>query len=209
MKLQFQMAAKQLERNDPKVFSRESTEKRTSTANQQLARMAHLIEDMLDVSRISAGRLQVNREPLDLYEVLHEVIERFGEQFTALGMPLHFEGRAGEARVQGDRYRLEQVISNLFTNAIKYGAGNPVDVALTRAAGAVRLSVTNRGMGIAPENLERVFGRFERAVSASSISGLGLGLYISKNIIEAHEGRIWVESELGKGATFFVELPAT
>ena len=208
MKLQFQMAAKQLERDDPRVFSRESIEKRTNTANHQLARMAHLIEDMLDVSRISAGKLQVNRERLDLYEVLHEVVERFGEQFASLGMPMHFEGRANEARVEGDRYRLEQVISNLFTNALKYGAAKPVDVTLTSSAGTVRMSVTDRGIGIAPENLDRVFGRFERAVSASNISGLGLGLYISRNIIEAHGGRIWVESELGKGSTFFVELPS-
>lgn len=207
MKLQFQMASRQIERADPKVHSLESVEKRTRSANNQLDRMIRLIEEMLDVSRISIGRFQMNKEVLDFYDVTRDVIERFSEQFAALGINLKFNGRPERLNVYADRYRLEQVISNLLTNAVKYGAGQPIEVKLEADATVARLVVTDRGIGIATENLARIFDRFERAVSASSISGLGLGLYISKQIVESHEGRIWVESEIGKGATFFVELP--
>lgn len=110
---------------------------------------------------------------------------------------------------------MEQVIANLLTNALKYGDGKPVSVSVSvvEAPGGqrARLSVRDQGPGIGAENLERIFQRFERAVSAASISGLGLGLglFISREIVEAHRGSIRVESALGQGSNFIVELPVS
>lgn len=207
MKLQFQMAVRQLEKGDPSVQARESIEKRSYTAIRQLDRMTSLIEEMLDVSRISAGKLQLDKAPLDFHDLTHEVIERFSDQFVALGIPLEMRGKPVRAMVVGDRYRLEQVVSNLITNAIKYGSGRPIQISVAVVGEKVRLSVTDQGIGIAKENLERIFERFERAVRSSNISGLGLGLYISHQFVEAHGGRIEVDSEIGKGSIFTVELP--
>lgn len=207
MKLQFQMAARQLQKGDPAVQSRESVERRINIANKQIDRMVNLIEEMLDVSRIATGRLQTKRERLDLCDLAREVIERFADQLAALGVELEFRSKPAHAIILGDRYRLEQVISNLLTNAIKYGSGKPIQISIELDDQVVRLSVKDQGIGIAKENLDRIFDRFERAISASNVSGLGLGLYISRQIVEAHEGRIWAESTLGEGSTFTVELP--
>jgi PAS domain S-box-containing protein len=207
MKLQFQMAEKQIRKGSPAALSKEVVEKRVTTANRQLDRMTQLIEEMLDVSRIATGRLPMNRQAIDLYDLVQEVLERFTEQFAALGIALHFESRPIAVSVLGDRYRLEQVVANLLTNAVKYGSGKPVEVKVEIFGESAWLSVKDYGIGIAKESLDRIFNRFERAISASNISGLGLGLYISRQIVEAHEGRIWAESELGKGSSFTVELP--
>jgi PAS domain S-box-containing protein len=209
MKLQFQLAAKQLAKGDPSAYAAEMVQKRTRIANEQLTRMAHLIEEMLDVSRISAGQLQLTQEAVDLNALAEEVVERFKEQFEESNTSLRFSANSQLGAVYGDRYRLEQVLSNLLGNALKYGAGKPVAVSLAAENGLLRLTVADAGIGIAPENLERIFGRFERAVPYTNITGLGLGLFISRRIVEAHGGRIWVESSAGQGATFVVELPRT
>jgi signal transduction histidine kinase len=106
-----------------------------------------------------------------------------------------------------DRIRLEQVFTNLLTNAIRYGKGRPVTITLAGESNFVRGDVKDQGIGIAEDAKTIIFDRFERAISASEVSGLGLGLFIAQQIVEAHQGKIWVESELGKGATFTVELP--
>lgn len=209
MKLQFQLAERLLKNGDKKVFQEDLVEKRVTTANRQLNRMASLIEEMLDVSRISAGRLELSLEPLDLAELVREVMDRFSEQFSILGVPAEFEAPFGSVTVVGDRYRLEQVLSNLLTNAMKYGSGSPIRVSLAGHGKSARLSVGDNGQGIPKESLERIFKQYERATSSSSVSGLGLGLYITRQIVERHRGAIWAESELGKGTTFIVELPLT
>jgi signal transduction histidine kinase len=111
------------------------------------------------------------------------------------------------ARGCWDRFRIEQVLVNLLTNALKYGAGKPIDVQVSTLDRRAFVAVTDQGIGISPQDQSRVFGRFERAVSPNSISGLGLGLYISKKIVEAHQGMISLQSEVGKGSTFTLELP--
>jgi signal transduction histidine kinase len=110
--------------------------------------------------------------------------------------------------VEWDRLRIDQAITNLLTNALKYGDRQPVELRIESVGELVRVSVQDRGIGIAPEDLERIFGRFERAVSSRKISGLGLGLYITRQIVEAHGGQIRVESRLGEGSRFTLELPA-
>ena len=108
-----------------------------------------------------------------------------------------------------DRLRLEQVFGNLLSNAIKYGGGHPIEVAVSRNGNGhtAKLEVTDHGIGISAEDQARLFNRFERAVSIESFGGLGLGLYITRQIVTAHGGTIRVESQPGAGATFVVELP--
>lgn len=106
-----------------------------------------------------------------------------------------------------DRFRLEQVMGNLLTNAIRYGRGKPIEIRIVKEVDKVLISVKDYGYGIASEDLKRIFDRFERAINYSEVSGMGLGLFISKEIIEAHGGKIWVESELEKGSTFYISIP--
>jgi len=108
-----------------------------------------------------------------------------------------------------DRVRVEQVVTNLISNAFKFGAGRPVEVSIGTDAGAARLSVRDHGVGIEPHYHRRIFRRFERAVSPSNFGGLGLGLWVAKEIVDAHAGTISVESTPGQGATFIVMLPLT
>lgn len=173
----------------------------------QIDRLTRLIDDMLDISRITAGKLALHPETFDLRELVRETIDRQRPQLEAAGCTVALE--PGEPVLgQWDRFRIEQVITNLLTNAMKYGAGKPVAVTLARAvAGGARLTVADQGIGIAPEDQARIFDRFERAVSPSSVGGLGLGLYISRQIVEQHGGTISVESRVGQGSRFAVELP--
>lgn len=207
MKLQFQLAAKQFEKNDPKVFTRESVHKRIISSNTQLDRMSRLIEDMLDVSRISSGKLIMKKENVDVNALVEEVLSRFNDQLAILDIPINFQMTHKHLHVYGDRFRIEQVFTNLLTNAIKYGESGAIDIDLTKAGRMIRFSITDHGLGIKEDNIDRIFNRYERAIPASNISGLGLGLYITKQIVMAHGGRINVISKLGKGSTFSVELP--
>ena len=207
MKLQFQLASKLYERNDPQVISKESALKRINSSNVQLDRMARLIDDMLDVSRISSGKLIMNHEPLDLQPIVKEIVDRFSEQLNTLNIDLSFKDLEHPPRIFGDPFRLEQVITNLLTNAIKYGDGNPIKLELENTSEKVIFLVHDQGLGIHQDNIGMIFDRYERAIPSNNISGLGLGLYITRQIVEAHEGHIGVVSELGKGSTFSVEFP--
>jgi signal transduction histidine kinase len=113
----------------------------------------------------------------------------------------------GDGRGRWDRLRLEQVLENLLSNAFKYGAGQPVEVVVGGGEGRALLSVQDGGVGIAAADVERIFGRFERAAPTRNFGGLGLGLYIARQIVEAHGGSIRLESSPGQGTTFTVDLP--
>jgi len=169
-------------------------------------RLASLIDQMLDVSRITAGRLQLEHEQFDLDALIREVSDRFSEEAARAGSSIALDL---QARVHGtwDRLRLEQVVTNLIGNAVKYGKGNPIDVVLTvDGAGAV-IRVKDRGIGILPGQQEKIFERFERAVGPREFGGFGLGLWITRQIVEASGGAIAVESEPGVGSVFTVRLP--
>jgi PAS domain S-box-containing protein len=169
-------------------------------------RLGRLVDDLLDVSRISHQRLTLKREPVDLRTLVQEVVERFSDQAARVGSELHLIApRAVHCSV--DRTRFDQVITNLIANALKYGAGNPIGVVVEQDGDFVQVVVTDHGIGVAPENQDRIFQRFERAVSAKNYGGLGLGLWIAHEIVRAHGGRILLTSSLGKGATFTVRLP--
>ena len=177
-------------------------------ARQHLLRITSLINDLLDASRVEAGRLALHPEPTRLdslvEHVLHTMEGHRGKH------SVHFERPPEPLEVRVDPYRLEQVIANLVENAFKYSPdGGAIRVALARRGDVALLSVEDRGIGIPQDQQKLLFDRFFRArnVSARSYGGLGLGLYISRDIVERHGGRIWVESEVGQGSTFYVALP--
>lgn len=175
-------------------------------AARQVVRLENLVNTMLDLARITAGGLKLNPVRLDLARMvtevaddLHDAVARSGSQLTV---------RAEEPVVGSwDPVHLTTVISNLIDNAVKYGRGKPIDIAVTRHEGVARLTVTDHGIGIAPESQERIFGRFERGVAERIFSGLGIGLWIARQVVESHGGTIHVTSAPGQGATFEVELP--
>ena len=175
-------------------------------ASMQFERLARLTEELLDVTRITSGRMDLARERMDLAELVREVTERQAETALRAGSRLDVE-TSTDAEGFWDRSRLDQVTTNLISNAVKFGAGRPIEVRVEPDTDVVRLVVRDQGIGISPEDQSKVFERFERAVSTRSYGGLGLGLWISREIVEAHGGRILVESRPGAGATFVVELP--
>lgn len=173
----------------------------------QVGRLTALVETLLDVSRISSGRMPLRREPLDLSKVARDVVARFADEVARAGCRPELKL---DPSVRGcwDRQRIEQALGNLLGNALKYGPGKPIQIEVSRAGRNARLSVRDQGIGIEPSSLGRIFERFERAVPSSSYGGLGLGLYITKQIVEAHGGSIRVVSELGGGSSFVLEIPA-
>src|SRR5262249_38894184 len=179
---------------------------RIGGALRQTERLTHLIERLLDVSRVAAGRLELSPERFDLAQLVRQVAEDFREPAAAAGSELRF---AGAERLEGswDRLRMEQVLVNLFSNAVKYGAGRPISVGIDSNGERIRIRVADQGIGIAPDDLGRIFHRFERAAPVRNYGGLGLGLYISQHIVEAHGGRIEVSSTPGEGSTFVIDLP--
>ncbi|WP_433926628.1 AAA family ATPase [Sorangium cellulosum] len=176
------------------------------TTERQIDRLLRLIDELLDVSRIHAGRIPLHLEQVDLAAVVREAVEPFRERMAQSRSPLHVHA---EAPVVGtwDRFRLEQVIENLLDNAFKFGAGEPVSIAVSRRNGMAQLTVEDRGIGIPPARLACVFERFERAVSTRNYGGFGLGLYIVRRIVEALGGAVRVDSTLGAGSRFTVDLP--
>ena len=174
--------------------------------HRQLQRLGALVDALMDVSRIAAGRLQLVREPVELGALAREVTARFEPELQQAGCTLEL-ALEEDCIGRWDRVRLEQVLTNLLSNAAKYGAGSRVQVSVQRAGERARLAVRDGGIGLAPDAHERIFGRFERAVSGRSYGGLGLGLYVTRQIVEALDGRVWAEGAPGEGATFTVELP--
>ena len=177
----------------------------------QTGKLARLVDELLDVSRIESGRLELRLGDVDLPELLAEVMRRHQLMATKHELRLHYEPELKLA-VHGDRDHLEQVMNNLIGNAMKYSPeGGPIDVTVRRSdEQGVEFSVSDHGIGIRAAELERVFGLFYRSPdrSARDVGGMGLGLYITKEIVDRHDGRIWADSEVGKGTTFHVVLPA-
>jgi signal transduction histidine kinase len=203
LKMQLQLLERML--HNPQLSTAQLPE-RVGRALSATARLERLVTDLLDVARIASGRLALEPEACDLGDVVREVLDRFSEALGVAGCTLSFS--AGSASVgRWDRARLDQVISNIVANAIKYGAGRPIDVVVGVAGERASVSVRDRGIGIAEADRWRIFERFERAVSERHYGGLGLGLWIANQIVLAHDGCIRVDSQLGQGATFVIDLP--
>lgn len=209
LKLQSQLFQRNLSKGDERAITTERLQGMSEQTDRQVNRLTRLVDDMLDVARIRSGKLQIDREVFDICDLINETVERLKIQFlnSLSGPPQVFN--CDSALGEWDRMRIEQVIVNLMTNALRYGKGKPVVIHVESCdvSAKVKISVTDQGIGISKENQEKIFDRFERVSSESEIAGLGLGLFITKQIVESHGGRIWVESELEKGSTFFVELP--
>ena len=172
-----------------------------------IRRLSSLIDQLLDLSRLTAGKLSLQKERLDLSATTAEVLRQFRDEVERTGCNVRL---LAETPVWGfwDPFRIEQIITNLISNAIKYGQGTPIEVMVTEVAdGRARLSVRDHGIGIASEHRDRIFERFERLVSSRQYGGLGLGLWIVRQIVEAHHGSITVWSQPGAGSIFTVDLP--
>ena len=165
-----------------------------------------LVDGLLNVSRIAQGRFRLDLEEVDVVALVQEIVERFEEEALRAGSSVALRIPASlEAR--WDRMRVDQVLTNLLGNAIKYGAGKPILVEVTATSDQVTFVVADQGIGISEADAARIFGRFERAVSPDHYGGLGLGLFIAREIVAAHGGSISVESAEAKGARFAVALP--
>jgi PAS domain S-box-containing protein len=170
-----------------------------------LARLTKLVQNLLDLSRLRNGRLVLEREEVEASRLVTDVVERLREELAWTQSPIALHVRPGILG-QWDASRVEQVITNLVSNAARYGNGKPIEVTLAREGHLARLSVKDHGIGIAPEDQARIFEPFERAVSTRHYGGFGLGLWIVRQIVESMGGRIRVESIPGEGSTFTVEL---
>jgi signal transduction histidine kinase len=199
-----QLKLQNLERGMRGSDRKEAT--RLEVAVRQTERMAKLVDRLLDVSRIAQGRLEMAREHFDLAALVRQVADDFRDPAAQARAPLQVD--VPEA-TEGcwDRLRIEQVLVNVLSNAVKYGAGNPIRVKLSSNTDQVRIEIADGGIGISDEDLNRIFDRFERAASIRNYGGMGLGLYITKHIVEAHGGTVSVSSKLGEGSVFVVELP--
>lgn len=184
----------------------DDTRKRVEAIGRHLSRLDHLIGNLLDVSRIASGRLTLERTEVDLAALVREVAARFEDEARRAGGTIEV---SAEAPVIGDwdAFRIEQVVTNLVSNALKYGGSKPISVVVVGDAERAQVRVCDQGIGIATADVERIFGRYERAVSGRHYGGLGLGLYITNQIVTAHGGVITVESAPGAGACFTVDLP--
>ena len=187
-----------------------TSEEYLDIALDQIDRMSRLIVELLDVSRIETGRLEIRREPIPWVQFVRDMVNR---HHTAVSdRRFHLNVPNTDAVVMGDRDRLEQVLGNLLENAVKYSPeGSEIFVDVRERGDQIVTSVCDRGIGIPNDELSQVFERFHRGrqVSSTNYGGLGLGLYIAKEIVDRHGGAIWVESKEGSGTTFFFSLPAT
>jgi len=176
--------------------------------NKDARRLARLITDMLDLDRMESGRMTLNSEPVDLNRIVAETAAQF--RLSAADHPIELDLDTRLRDLVGDSDRLTQVVTNLLSNAIKYSpTGGPVELRTERADKTVTLTVTDHGMGIAPEHLEKIFDRYSRleTTETRAIQGTGLGLPIVRQIVQMCAGKVWATSETGRGSVFHVELP--
>jgi len=184
----------------------EKMARRLEITRRQVDRLAALVATLIDVSRITSGNMQLTRSLADLAEVIRSVTERFGEELARSGSTLDLD-RQGPIWGNFDVSRIDQVVSNLLSNAIRYGRGKPIVVGARSLGTMARFWVEDQGIGIAPEHQSRIFQRYERAASSTNYAGLGLGLWISRQLVEAMGGMINVRSVADQGSVFTVDVP--
>jgi len=206
LRLQIHALQRSTARAPDQQFSSEQLQARFDAADRQVQRLVQLIDTLLDVSRLQQGPLAADVADLDLVTLLNDVVDRARTTAAANGSLLVLEAPT-TARGRIDSSRVDQIVTNLLSNAIKYGRGKPIGVRLVVEEGRAVITVSDEGIGIAPEDHARIFDRFERAVSRTHYAGLGLGLWISRQIAESLGGTLTVESDVGKGARFIFTLP--
>jgi PAS domain S-box-containing protein len=197
-----------LERELAKRPDQERLSGRVEVALRQIDRLALLVENMLDIARGTMGwKVTVEPRAVDVAQLVRDAVARVGREAARARSQIALSLES-PAIAWIDPAQIDLVLASLLSNAIKYGAGKPIEVSVRPDGEVIRVTVQDHGVGIAPDERERIFGLFARAVSERRYGGLGLGLYIAKQIVDAHGGRITCESEPGHGATFEVELPA-
>lgn len=205
--LQTQLFKRGITAGDERFLEKERIKKLIEQVDRQSVRLTRLVDDMLDVGRINSGRLTIQKEVISLTDLFHDVVERLAPVMQETNTPVDYICHE-LIESNCDKYRIEQVLINLLTNTIKYGDKKPVLVTLEKVDDKAHLKVIDHGRGVPDEVKDKIFNRFERAVSFHEVTGMGLGLYITKEIVEAHGGNIWVESAgLKQGSIFHVELP--
>ncbi|OLF53585.1 hybrid sensor histidine kinase/response regulator [Pseudomonas chlororaphis] len=204
--LETQLRKMHLARDNAAAFSLDKMHAMVDRDERQINSLIRLIEDMLDISRIRTGKLSIRPSEVDLAQLVRGLLENFAPQVEAAESSISLDAEAAVSG-QWDEFRIEQVISNLLTNALRYGAKSPIEVRVYRADGQARVEVRDYGIGISEENQGRIFQQFERISANHAVAGLGLGLFISEQIVTAHGGTLEVESRIGEGALFRVCLP--
>jgi PAS domain S-box-containing protein len=208
LKMQLQILQARTKPGQTEGLSPERVAKAVDVSLRQVDRLTRLIEDLLDVARSQAKKMTFTFEPLDLEELVEEVVERYAAQLETARC--HVQILANEPVIGNfDRFRLDQVLVNLLTNAVKYAPGSKVTVSIKKVLNSAQIVVADDGPGIAEESRQRLFQRFERGSNSQNIGGLGLGLFIAKQIVSGHRGSIRVESALGQGTRFIIDLPLT
>jgi signal transduction histidine kinase len=206
--LETQMRSLQLKRGNLPAFNPEQMGGMIKRDERQIKAMIRLIDDMLDVSRMKSGTLSIRPGKVELMALLERVVNDLSLQATAAGCTLLL---LEHSPVEGwwDEFRIEQVVVNLITNALRYGGGGEIEISIREEGGNARIDVRDHGKGIAPDFLERIFEPYERGARAGEPKGLGLGLYISRQLATSHGGLLTVDSVEGQGATFSLSLPCT
>ncbi|MEL7550118.1 hybrid sensor histidine kinase/response regulator [Pseudomonas protegens] len=204
--LETQLRKMHLARENAAAFSLDKMHAMVDRDERQIKSLIRLIEDMLDISRIRTGKLSIRPSRFDLAQLVRGLVENFAPQVEAAQSSLSLQA---EQPLEGnwDEFRIEQVVSNLLTNALRYGAKSPIEVRVYAQDGEARVEVRDHGIGISEDNQKRIFQQFERVSANHVAAGLGLGLFISEQIVTAHGGAISVESRIGEGALFRVSLP--
>jgi len=204
--LETQLRKLHLAKGNVAAFTLDKLSAMVDRDERQIKSLIRLIEDMLDVSRIRTGKLSIRPSRFDLVQLVSNLLDSFSAQISNAESTLSF---TAEGPVMGtwDEFRIEQVVVNLLTNALRYGSHNPIEVRVYCEKGQARVDVLDHGIGVSEENQKRIFQQFERVSASHVIAGLGLGLFISEQIVAAHGGSISIDSEEGKGSLFRVSLP--
>ena len=204
--LEAQLRKMQLDRGRADIFDTAYLQAMVARDKRQIEAMMRLIDDMMDASRIRSNQLSIRPGPVELSSLLARVVDNLSNQALAAGCTITLDAGKPVAALW-DEFRIEQVVINLLTNALRYGAGKPVEVSLSLLPQGACISVRDQGRGISAADQPRIFQQFERIASEDGTGGLGLGLYITRQLVEAHGGTIGVESRLGEGSVFTVTLP--
>lgn len=204
--LDVQMRLGQLSKNNLSAFTPEQLHKMLGRSERQLKSIIRLIEDMLDVSRIKNGKLSISPEDTQLSRLIHRIAEDLAPIAKEAGSAFELE-IAPDVIGYWDEFRIEQIVTNLMTNAIRYGKGKPIQVSLSMEGEDVVIRVADQGVGIPAHEQKKIFEAFERGSENGVKAGLGLGLYISRKLAEAHGGEMAVISHEGSGSMFTLRLP--